>query len=324
MSDIAPSDTVPRSAGEVVELITAAPTQISRRAGMPIPNWLNFGLVLFVFVTSLALLYLGSQLSTWYAALAVGIVFSYLQLTNYALLHEATHYNLNENLLRNYWLGVWTGVLFPVPFTLIRLTHQGHHLRNRTDTEMFDLYYPEDNRLYKYWIWYGTISGGFWPLVPIGAILIGLLPRPLYEQLFTAPPWRNPALDALTLGQRWQIRFELLLIVAVWIGMFWLLDLRWLPVVLCYACFSFNWSTRQYVAHAFSKRDIIDGAWNLRHNRAMSKILLHGNWDLNHHRYPEVPWYYLPRLPSPETVSYARQYWKQWLGPRLTTESPPS
>ena len=61
-----------------------------------------------------------------------------------------THFNLNDNLTGNYWLGVWTGILFPVPFTMVRLPHQGHHLRNRTDAELFDLSYPTDNRLYKY------------------------------------------------------------------------------------------------------------------------------------------------------------------------------
>jgi hypothetical protein len=100
---------------------------------------------------------------------------------------------------------------------------------------------------------------------------------------------------------------------------------RWSHVLVLYACFSFNWSTRQYVGHAFSKRDIVDGAWNLRHNWLMSQILLHGEWDLNHHRHPEVPWSYLPVLeasgePRP---SYVKHYWRQWLGPRLATEPPP-
>jgi hypothetical protein len=43
---------------------------------------------------------------------------------------------------------VLTGFLFPMPFSMFRLTHQGHHLRNRTDHEMFDLYYPTDSRAY--------------------------------------------------------------------------------------------------------------------------------------------------------------------------------
>ena len=44
------------------------------------------------------------------------------------------------------------------------------------------------------------------------------------------------------------------------------------------------------MGHAFSRRDVIEGAWNLKHWPFMSYLLLHGEYDLNHHRRPEVPW----------------------------------
>jgi hypothetical protein len=95
-------------------------------------------------------------------------------------------------------------------------------------------------------------------------------------------------------------------------------------LLVLYACFSFNWSTRQYVGHAFTRRDIVEGALNLRHNWLMSKILLHGEWDLAHHRHPEVSWVYLPKIAQDDPrPSYIKQYWRQWLGPRLATEPPP-
>jgi fatty acid desaturase len=63
----------------------------------------------------------------------------------------------------------------------------------------------------------------------------------------------------------------------------------------------------------------------LRTNRVMSLLLLHGEYDLNHHRRPDVPWYYLPRLSAAGEArpSYFRQYWRQWLGPRPVTEPAP-
>ena len=64
------------------------------------------------------LLWLASWVERWYAVAAVGVVFSYVLLTNYALLHEATHNNLHANPRVNYWLGLLTGLLFPVPFSL--------------------------------------------------------------------------------------------------------------------------------------------------------------------------------------------------------------
>ena len=117
-----------------------------------------------------------------------------------------------------------------------------------------------------------------------------------------------------------------MLLTTLWFAaLFLLLGLRWSSVLLMYACFSFNWSTRQYVGHAFSPRDVIEGAWNLKHNALMSWILLHGEYDLNHHRRPEVSWYYLPRLSEADEPrpSYLWQYGRQWLGPRPATEPAP-
>jgi fatty acid desaturase len=109
------------------------------------------------------------------------------------------------------------------------------------------------------------------------------------------------------------------------VALFWLLALNWIAVLVMYACFSFNWSTRQYVGHAFSRRDVIDGAWNLKTNALMSWLLLHSELDLNHHRRPEVPWYYLPRVTAPDApqISYVRQYWRQWIGPQPNVEPAP-
>src|SRR6478752_6098788 len=69
----------------------------------------------------------------------------------------------------NYLLGLIAGFFFPVPLSLVRITHQGHHLRNRTDFELFDLYYPTDSKFVRFVQWYGILCGMFWPWVPIGA-----------------------------------------------------------------------------------------------------------------------------------------------------------
>jgi fatty acid desaturase len=294
-------------------------------AAMPIPDRLNVTLVGIVVAAAVALLWLASWVEAWYLVLGVGVVFSYVLLTNYALLHEATHGNLHSNPRINYLLGLVTGLLFPIPFSLVHATHQGHHLRNRTDYEMFDLYYPSDNRFIKYVQWYGILCGLFWPWIPIGAFLFAVCPRVLRTKVFRRARSSSYLLGDIRNAEVRAIRGEVLLIALFFAGLFWLFDLHWQNTLLLYACFSFNWSTRQYVGHAFTKRDVIEGAWNLRHNRLMTWVLLHGEWDLNHHRHPEVSWYYLPRLSPPDEGrrSYIRQYWRQWLGPRLVTEPAP-
>ena len=297
----------------------------TRPADLPVPDRLNLALSLAVFVTAIALLWLASFVQSWLAVFGVGVVYSYLLLTNYALLHEATHGNLQSNERRNYWLGLLTGCLFPIPFSMIRITHQGHHLYNRTDSEMFDLYYPHDNLFVKYLRWYGILCGFFWPLIPLGAFLFALSPRSIRERIFGKPQSTSYMFADVNKAAVWRVRIELLAIVTFFVTLHTLFRFQWTHTAILYACFSINWSTRQYVGHAFSKRDIIEGAWNLRHNRFMSWLLLHGELDKTHHRRPDVSWYYLPRLsdPNEERPSYFKHYWRQWLGPRPNVEAAP-
>ncbi|RIK75111.1 MAG: stearoyl-CoA 9-desaturase [Planctomycetota bacterium] len=289
------------------------------------PNRLNLVLVLIVSALAVFLLWLGSAAESWLAIAMVGVAFSFVMLTNYALLHEATHNRLHDNSKANYALGVLSGVWFPVPFTMIHVTHQGHHLRNRTDHEMFDLYYPTDNRLVRYVQWYGILCGFFWPFVPLGGLIAAISPALLRTRPFRAARSSNYLLGDVAAANVWRIRGEVALTVAMFTTLFWTFELKWLNTLVLYGCFSVNWSTRQYVGHAFTRRDIVEGAWNLRHNRLMSWILLHGEYDLNHHRRPDVSWLHLPKLtrPDDERPSYVRQYWRQWLGPRPATEPPP-
>jgi fatty acid desaturase len=294
-------------------------------SNLPIPNGLNFILVAGVFGVAVTLLLLGARAETWYVVTALGVVYSYVLLTNYALLHEATHNNLHSSKRLNYWLGVATGLLFPVPFTMIHTTHQGHHLRNRTDHEMFDLYYPTDNRLIKFAQWYSILVGLFWPIIPLGGLVAALWPGFLRLRPFQHARSSSYVLGDIHGAGLWAIRGEMLLILAFYAAVVFFLQVPWQTLLIFYAFFAVNWSTRQYVGHAFSRRDVIEGAWNLRHNRLMTWVLLHGEWDLNHHRRPDLSWYYLPGESSPneQRPSYVRQYWRLWLGPRRNTEPAP-
>src|SRR5438477_11027883 len=114
MADSAVPDARPQPSG----LLFSPPP-----ADLPIPNRLNVGLVLGVFTAAVGLLWLGSWVERWYAVVAVGVVFSFVLLTNYALLHEAIHGNLHAGPRVNFWLGVLTGTLFPIPYIMVRATH---------------------------------------------------------------------------------------------------------------------------------------------------------------------------------------------------------
>ena len=93
---------------------------------------LNMALCALVPGAMLFLLALASHLAWWWSPL-IGIVFSLLMLTNYALMHEAAHGYLHSRPLPNTLLGTFTGMHFPMSGRFFRLTHQVHHRCNRTD-----------------------------------------------------------------------------------------------------------------------------------------------------------------------------------------------
>ena len=64
---------------------------------------------------------------------------------------------------------------FPAPFHLIRQGHIGHHIRNRSDDEAFDLYFSNESRFWKCVQLYGTLTGLFWVLIYVTNLVV-LLP----------------------------------------------------------------------------------------------------------------------------------------------------
>ncbi|MEA3412910.1 MAG: fatty acid desaturase [Pseudomonadota bacterium] len=255
------------------------------------------------------------------------VAFAFLGLTNYALIHEASHHNLHSERRVNNLLGALAGWLFPASFSFLEVTHQAHHRNNRTDGEMFDYYYPDDNLLIKYAQWYSILVGFYPPIIPAGSLLMALVPG-----VFRLKPWRVAKSSSILfdrgLFNDWvvrKIRSEVLLGLCFWVAAWLALDLDPLSVLILYAAFWFNWSTRQYVTHAFSPRDVVNGAWNLTVSRLMGGIFLNGQWDLVHHNHPHAHWQELPELgkasrpPSP----YWRQYLSLWAGPRPNPEPAP-
>ena len=255
------------------------------------------------------------------------ILFAFLGLTNYALIHEAAHYNLNSEPGHNRYLGSIAGWLFPVSFTFIEVAHQVHHSNNRTDGEMFDYYYPDDNLLIKYAQWYSILIGIYPPIIPLGSMLMAFA-----SSIFQLKPWQvaksssiifNPSVFTPEVIRK--IRQEVILGLVFW-GFCWhLLDLDGTTVLVYFFAFWVNWSTRQYVSHAFSPRHVINGAWNLKVSPIMALIFLNGQWDLVHHSYPRLHWQELPEKSAVTRapINYWKQYFKLWAGPRPNTEPAP-
>lgn len=285
---------------------------------------LNAALSVIVPASMLALMVIASRLP-WPWSLLIGTGFSFLMLTNYALMHESAHAYLQQRPLPNALLGSFVGWHFPMSCRFLYLTHRVHHRCNRTDHEMFDYYYADDNRFIKFCQWYGILSGLHYLIVPLGSVVAALWPGFFRLRIFTRSRSSGVLFDDFTGYEIWYIRAEVALGIVYWVAIFKLLQLQWQSVAILYAMAGFHWSTRQYLTHAFTPRDVRNGAIILKASRLMRGVLLNGNYDLVHHQRPEIPWAHLPKI-APDNVpavGFWRQYAAMWKGPRPNTENAP-
>ena len=288
------------------------------------PSALNAVILTACLLLTLSLLWLGSHVEfVW--VIPLGVLMSFVLLTNYALMHEGAHYNLQTNPRFNYLLGTVSSWLFPMSFTIFQVTHQVHHRCNRTDYEMFDYYYPDGNRWLKRAQWYSILTGLYWPTIPVGTLLMAVFPKLAVSRPFKKAKSTQVLFDDFGTAEILRIRMEVVGGILFWMTIFFVLKLNWLNVLVMYMCFGVNWSTRQYVTHAFTQRDVVNGALNLKVGYLMQYILLNGHWDLVHHQYPDLPWTELSGQGknSKPPVSYWRQYAKLWLGPKQYNQPGP-
>ena len=278
-----------------------------------------------VVIAAIGLLVLGSRLDIMWS-LPLGILFSFVLLTNYALMHEAAHGVLHHHARYNWLSGMILSWLFPMSFTVFRVSHVVHHCCNRTDHEMFDCYYERDFKPVKFVQWYGLLLGLWWPLIPVGNMLLAIHPGILRTRPFRSARSTSVVFNDYDRGLTRLLRMEVLLALVFWFSIINLFALRWETILIFYLCFAVNWSTRQYVTHAFTVRDVKNGALNLEVSRPMSWILLQGQWDLVHHQHPHISWIHLPALgeSSAQPISYWKQYIRLWKGPRPCNEPGPA
>lgn len=288
------------------------------------PALLNQALALLIVGGLLALQWGASGARGW-ALLAYAAPFALLGLPLYTLMHESFHRCFHPNRLVNDAYGVTLSALFPGPFSFMRMTHAGHHGRNRTDAELFDGYYPEDKLWWKFGAYYFLFIGGFWSLLPLVVVIMLVYPPALYSQLVQEQPESAAMINGVPKGLIARIRLECLFIVGLHLGLLWLSSWDWVSYLALYAAYGFAWSSQNYITHSGSPRHVLNGAFNLKVNPIYSALILHFNWHLAHHQHPSVPWLYLPLYndESRERPSYLRAWLRQWRGPRPCTEPCP-
>lgn len=285
-----------------------------------IPVWLNLGIAAGQLSAMLAIFWAAGMTTNWWTVALLALGYGVVMNSAYALLHEAEHGMLHPHRGVNDLIGTGLALFFPAPFHLIRQGHIGHHIRNRSDDEAFDLYFEGESRFWKCVQLYGTLTGLFWVLIYVTNFFVLLRPS------LVLPARMDRATDAfvesLNPRYRWLIQVEALAAIALHVGLVW----GWrIPLAHYFAVmfgFGFIWSAMQYAHHYGTERDVLKGARNLRTFRLLDLVWLNHNWHRHHHAQPTVPWLYLPRLgeAGDERGSLVGAYFKMWRGPRPASE----
>ena len=116
----------------------------------PIPSRLNMFIIAVCTVAFFGLFMAGNHIHQVWIRLLLGLSFGIVMISVYSLMHEAAHNTLHQTAKVNTVLGFWLCCMFIISFTFYRHCHLKHHKKNRTDDEMWDLYYEHQNKFLRY------------------------------------------------------------------------------------------------------------------------------------------------------------------------------
>ncbi len=292
----------------------------------PVPVFANLVAVVICSALYFILLYAASQAASLAGVLVCGALFAVIMIPIYSLIHEAEHNMLLPRARWNDLLGRWLCTLFVVSFTFFKHCHLRHHRKNRTDIEMWDLYVQSQVKWKRSANLYLMMSGLGYLSLWLSVLLFAVAPSLVYRGFFQRHTEIAGFLEGSNRGRKLAaIRAESWLALLFQIAMIWGLHLRLSSWLILFVIHGFVWSSQNYVNHAFSRRDIVNGAHNLRMPLWLRPVYLNFNLHLAHHQNPRIPWSHLPHFTPAGSVriGFFRNYLRLWGGPRLTLEQNP-
>ncbi len=291
-----------------------------------IPDTINIIAVLIFSFLYFALLIIASKQEHWYWIILISILFGIIMIPVYTLIHEAEHNIIHSNQFVNNFLGGWLCCLFIAPFSFFKHCHLRHHKKNRTDLEMWDLYYEHQNKWKKYgYLCFLSIGFGYISVV-LSVFLFAFIPNLVYK-IFSHNKEAAGFLQGSNNKKKIRVfRIESIIVIIFQFFCFYIFNFNWQAWLTCFLIHGFIWSSQNYVNHAFSPRDIINGAHNLKVPVWLNLIYLNFNLHLAHHQNPKIPWIHLPAFIRAENyrISFFRNYLRLWKGPIITHEPDPS
>ncbi len=219
-----------------------------------IPDTINTIAVLIFSFLYFALLIIASKQELWYWTILISILFGILMIPVYTLIHEAEHGIIHSNPFVNNFLGGWLCCLFIAPFSFFKHCHLRHHKKNRTDLEMWDLYYEHQNKWKKYgYLCFLSIGFGYISIV-LSVVLYAFTPKLLYR-IFSHIKEAASFLQGSNNKKKIRVfRIESIIVIIFQLFCFYIFNFNWQAWLTCFLIHGFIWSSQNYVNHAFSPK----------------------------------------------------------------------
>lgn len=230
----------------------------------------------------------------------------------FTMMHEAFHRNAHADPRWNTAIGVVGATIFGTSYTLHRINHWGHHLRNRTSAERGEFVHPGENRLAKTLLYYFATMGGLWLGGLVFPLVSLLVPFPVVERLKAWGEFNTylAAFEQFTAADWARMRWETVGLYGSWAMIATNGPWSWQTLVLAYAAFAYHWSVLQWIYHLRTPIDVVEGAYNLRLPTPLRWLWLNFNDNLTHHRRPELPW---QELHANTDLRETQPLWWRWL-----------
>ncbi|MDH3443984.1 MAG: fatty acid desaturase [Deltaproteobacteria bacterium] len=240
-------------------------------------NLHNLRLVLFLAIYGIAayLMWTRDDLLVQIAGSA-SIVSAMVGLT--VMVHEASHKPLFKSTALNNFVVMLCGLPILLPVSAFRTNHKGHHARRSSKVDPDEVAFPRLERLRSrsaYFVAFLAKASAFITVLPVSSVIRS---------------------DGRT---RVQTMAEYTSLAAFLASLFWLVPLAamwklWLLPLLITAIFT---QLRAIAEHGATTRgDVFTATRTIVSNRFLSFMMCNINYHLEHHLFPAVPWYNLPRI----------------------------
>ena len=199
------------------------------------------------------------------------------------LMHEALHGNLFRNTFFDRWAGFLLGVPTFFSSSAYKVTHLNHHRHTRTEKDLDEFSYSCRSRKQYDVLFYACFLVGS---------LIYMVAVPLKAYAMASRNNRRRILTEyflMSLAYATAVSFALRMGHGEWLIWYWMMPIS-VAVILS--------NIRALAEHmgTHGEGDAVLKTRTVTSNRLVSFLMLNLNYHLEHHLFPGVPWYNLPKV----------------------------